>query len=617
MKMRLLILPVLLLVATLGNITGRRLPPLDWWQTDIIYQIYPRSFKDINGDGVGDLKGIISKLDYLHDLGVNVIWLSPIFKSPMVDFGYDISDFRDIEPIFGTITDFKNLLSEVKNLGMKLILDFVPNHTSDQHIWFQKSVAKVEPYTDYFIWKDGKVVNGVRQPPNNWLSCFGGPAWTWNEVRQQYYFHAFAKQQPDLNFRNPRVLTELINILKFWLDHGVDGFRFDSVPFLVEDDALLDEPLSGNPDFEPTDHDYLSHNYTMDQPGTYEVIYRIRKLFDSYKYVDGQTRIFITECYSNTVDNLMRYYGNSTVRGAHFPFNFLPITHLNRQSTAVDFQDIIMTWQNNLPANMWGNWVIGNHDQKRAATRFDPELIDGLHMISLLLPGTTITYNGDELGMEDSFTRWDQTVDPQALGVGPKRYTQFTRDGCRSPFQWDGTINAGFTSGLYAWLPVNPNYYRNNLALQKQNNRSHYYVYKSLAMLKKSATIQRGDLEVFTLSEWVLGFVRSFGDHPTYAVVINLGSELEWGDLESKRETLPPEMIVYAASKNSEVGPGEKVRTNKILLRPKQALVLTTLGMKLVLDFVPNHTSNEHPWFIKSVDKIHPYTDYYMYLEGR
>ncbi|XP_026677799.1 maltase 2 [Diaphorina citri] len=599
---------------------------------------------------------------------------------------------------------------------MKLILDFVPNHTSDQHIWFQKSVAKVEPYTDYFIWKDGKVVNGVRQPPNNWVSlCRSMSQWglshnilkfwldhgvdgfrfdsvpflveddalldeplsgnpDFEPTDHDYLSHNYTMDQPgtyeviyrirklfdsykyvdgqtryrllilpvlllvanlgnitgrrlppldwwqtdiiyqiyprsfkDINGdgvgdlkgkiqwdKESRVMFtpdffiplsyiqfHLQNILKFWLDHGVDGFRFDSVPFLVEDDALLDEPLSGNPDFEPTDHDYLSHNYTMDQPGTYEVIYRIRKLFDSYKYVDGQTRIFITECYSNTVDNLMRYYGNSTVRGAHFPFNFLPITHLNRQSTAVDFQDIIMTWQNNLPANMWGNWVIGNHDQKRAATRFDPELIDGLHMISLLLPGTTITYNGDELGMEDSFTRWDQTVDPQALGVGPKRYTQFTRDGCRSPFQWDGTINAGFTSGLYAWLPVNPNYYRNNLALQKQNNRSHYYVYKSLAMLKKSATIQRGDLEVFTLSEWVLGFVRSFGDHPTYAVVINLGSELEWGDLESKRETLPPEMIVYAASKNSEVGPGEKVRTNKILLRPKQALVLTTLGLNL------------------------------------
>lgn len=557
------------------------LVPLDWWQKDIIYQIYPRSFKDVNGDGVGDLKGIIRHLDYIQDLGANIIWLSPIYKSPMVDFGYDISDFRDIEPIFGTITDFKNLLSAMKNRGMKLIMDFVPNHSSDEHEWFQKSVANIQPYADYYIWKDAKMIDGVRHPPNNWLSCFGGSAWTWNEHRQQYYFHAFARQQPDLDFRNPKVRDEIISILKFWLEKGVDGFRFDSVPFLVEDAEFKDEPISSNSDdYEPYDHDYLSHIYTMDQPETYELVYEIRRLFDSYKLMDGHTRIFVTECYSDTVEKLMRYYGNSTTRGANFPFNFLPISHLNRQSSATDFKQVIMTWQNNLPSDQWGNWVIGNHDQKRAATRFDPCLIDGLHMMSLLLPGTTITYNGDELGMEDTFIRWDQSVDPQALNVGPKRYEKFTRDGCRSPFQWDNSINAGFTKGRYAWLPVNPNYYYKNLAEEKRDKRSHYQVYKALALLKKSATIQRGDLHVYTLSEWVLAFVRSFGDHPTYAVVMNLGSEQEWGDLLSKRSTLPPKMVVYACSKNSHVTPGAKVKTNKIELRPKQALVLTTLGVE-------------------------------------
>lgn len=573
--------PMLLLVAGLGTTEAKKLPPLDWWQTEIIYQIYPRSFKDINGDGVGDLKGIISKLDYLYDLGVKVIWLSPIFKSPMVDFGYDMSDFRDIEPIFGTITDFKNLLAELKKKGMKLILDFTPNHTSDQHIWFQRSVAGIPPYKDYYVWKDAKIVNGKRQPPNNWLSCFAGSAWTWNEQRQQYYFHAFAPQQPDLNFSNEQVIVEIENVLKFWLDHGVDGFRYDSAPFLVEDARFPDEPRSGNDDFEPMDHDYLSHNYTMDQPGTYDVIYRTRKLLDSYKSMDGHTRILFAECYSLSTDNLMRYYGNKSVPGAHFPFNFLPISNLNRQSNAEDFVNVINEWQNQLPKGMWGNWVIGNHDQKRAATRFDPELIDGLNMLTFILPGTTITYNGDEMGMEDSFIRWDQTVDPQALNVGPKRYTRFTRDGCRSPFQWDSSINAGFTSGLYAWLPVHPNYYRKNLALQKENPRSHFNVYKALAVLKKSATLQRGDLAVFTLSEWVLAIVRSYGDHPSYVVVINLGSEKEWADLESRRPTLPSEMIVFAASKNSPIGPGERVRTSKIELRPKQALVLTTLGLDI------------------------------------
>ncbi|KAL1449505.1 hypothetical protein WDU94_002007 [Cyamophila willieti] len=426
---------------------------LDWWQTSIFYQIYPRSFKDVNGDGIGDLKGIMHKMGYLKQLGVGAIWLSPIYKSPMVDFGYDISDYRDIEPVFGTITDFNNLLAEAKAKKIKLVLDFVPNHSSNEHIWFQRSVEKIQPYADYYIWKDAKVINGERHPPNNWLSCFGGSAWEWNDKRQQYYYHAFAVQQPDLNYRNPAVVEEMKNVLRYWIEKGVDGFRMDAVPFVFESTNLEDEPLAGDyKEHEPTDHDYLEHTLTVDQPETFDLIYQFRELLDGYKLLDGYTRVMMTECYS-PLDKMMRYFGNSTRRGAHFPFNFLPIERLSRQSNAKDFANTIMEWETKKPKDAWGNWVIGNHDQKRAASRFDAEFIDGLHMMTLLLPGTAITYNGDELGMEDSFIRWDQTVDPQAINVGPKRYQAFSRDFPRSPFQWDSSPNAGFTTNLYSWLP--------------------------------------------------------------------------------------------------------------------------------------------------------------------
>uniref|UniRef100_A0A8D9FIB2 alpha-glucosidase n=1 Tax=Cacopsylla melanoneura TaxID=428564 RepID=A0A8D9FIB2_9HEMI len=594
--------PSLFLIGCLAMATlslqevSSKLTPLDWWQTSIFYQIYPRSFKDVNGDGIGDLKGIIRKLNYLKDLGVGAIWLSPIYKSPMVDFGYDISDFRDIEPVFGTITDFNNLRAETTAKNIKLVLDFVPNHSSNEHIWFQKSVDKISPYTDYYVWRDAKIINGARHPPTNWLSDFGGSAWEWNEKRQQYYFHAFAIQQPDLNYRNPLVVEEMKNVLRYWIERGVDGFRMDAIPYLFESIDLRDEPLANDyQEHEPTDHTYLNHTLTLDQPETYDLVFQFRALLDSYKLLDGYTRVMMTECYS-PLEKLVQYYGNTTRRGANFAFNFLPIVRLSRQSNARDFANVIREWESAKPKEAWGNWVIGNHDNKRPASRFDAEFIDGLHMLNLLLPGTAITYNGDELGMEDSFIRWDQTVDPQAINVGPKRYQQFSRDFPRSPFQWDSSPNAGFTTNLYSWLPVNPNYWFKNLAVERKDKRSHLNVYKALAKLRQTATIQRGDLDVYDLSEWVLCFVRSYGDHPTYIVVMNIGSEIEYADILSIRPTMPEQLNVYTASANSGHPPGTTVNTDKILLKPKEALTLSTVELSLVHDHIKLNGNLDLDW---------------------
>lgn len=263
---------LLLLVIALASVAWAALPAeeekatapaLEWWQKSIFYQIYPRSFKDSDGDGIGDIRGVISKLEYLKDINVESTWLSPIFKSPMKDFGYDISDFYAIDPMFGTMKDIEELFRKAKELGLKIILDFVPNHTSDESEWFQLSVNRTEPYTDYYVWHDGKLVNGQRQPPNNWNSMFYGSAWQWNSVRQQYYLHQFLVSQPDLNYRNPKVVEEMKNVIRFWLKKGAAGFRVDAINHLFEAADFRDEPLSGKTS-DPLAYHYTSKHFTRD-----------------------------------------------------------------------------------------------------------------------------------------------------------------------------------------------------------------------------------------------------------------------------------------------------------------------------------------------------------------
>lgn len=571
--------------------------PLDWWQSGVIYQIYPRSFKDSDGDGVGDLNGITEKIDYLKDLGITAIWISPFFTSPMADFGYDISDYRNIEPLFGTMDDFDKLKTAVHSHGMKLILDFVPNHSSDEHAWFQSSVQKIPPYTDYYVWRDAVMVDGVRHPPNNWVSFFGGSAWTWNDDRQQYYLHQFHHKQPDLNYRNPLVVKEMKDVLRFWLDKGVDGFRMDAVHTMFEDTRLLDEPRSFKVGFVATDHEYYDHKYTLDQPETFDMIYQFREVLDSYSSSarpqanqDGDfdddevtslmtrhvgTRFMTTEAYS-PISDVMRYYGNATVDGAHFPFNFLFITDLNRQSDAYDFEKTIHSWYLNMPEGKWANWVIGNHDVHRVASRFGEELVDGIHMIQFLLPGTVFTYMGDELAMEDTFIRWDETVDPPGLNAGKDRYVQFSRDPERSPFLWDGSVSAGFSTSKDTWLPVHPGYAERNHERQAAEPKSHFKVYRRLVDLKKHDVVKYGELAVKVPADWVILVVRTYGEE-FFLTVVNLGSHFETLDLRKLEIPSASKLVVYVSSMNSVYEEGESVSFEEVHLRPKAALVLTNV----------------------------------------
>uniref|UniRef100_A0A2S2QF41 alpha-glucosidase n=1 Tax=Sipha flava TaxID=143950 RepID=A0A2S2QF41_9HEMI len=549
---------------------------LDWWQTSVIYQVYPRSFKDSNGDGVGDLKGIEEMAEHFSETGIGAIWLSPIFKSPMADFGYDISDFINIDSTYGTMDDFVSLLNKLKSLGVRTLLDFVPNHSSDEHEWFKKSVEKITPYTDYYVWRDGKFdSNGNRMPPNNWRNFFDGSAWEWSPVRGQYYLHQFTAKQPELNYESSALLEEMKNVLRFWLDMGVDGFRIDAMPYLVEDNLFRDEPLLDSVTVDDN-HTYfnLNHIYSRDQPATYKVVEEFRAVLDEYTDRDGNTRLMLVEAYAD-VNYTMMYYSQETPR-AHMPFNFNFITYLNKTSSAVDIKNVIHLWLDNMPRGQWANWVMGNHDNKRVASRFGQDMVDPINTLVMLLPGTAITYNGEEIGMADGTVRWDQTVDPWGKSGGMAKYEMTSRDPFRTPFQWNDLHNAGFSTAQYTWLPVNSNYWYLNLAFQKTCARSHYQTYKRLVQLRSLLTIARGDFSAHTISKWLLIFTRKLEGQDTFYIMINVGTEQETITMNEHFNDVPHYMVVRTSSINAWYAENDYVDTKKSLyMRPKSSIVLS------------------------------------------
>ncbi|XP_059475411.1 alpha-glucosidase-like [Neocloeon triangulifer] len=497
------------LLAGLVLVIGAAQAQLDWWQTGVIYQIYPRSYKDSNGDGIGDINGIISKLDYIASLGVAAVWLSPIYKSPMADFGYDISDFRDIDPLFGTLDEFKTLLAEAKSRNLGIIMDMVPNHSSDEHEWFVKSEQKIDPYTDYYTWQPAKGFNasGDPIPPNNWLSVFGGSAWAWSELRQEYYLHQFHRKQPDFNYNNPAIIQEIKDILTYWYDLGIYGFRWDAVTHMFEDPQLLDEPLSGS-NVDPNDYNYLRHVYTQNLPETPYTLSLFKEHTDQYSASagDGLHRVMMLEVW-NPIEEVMQYYRNVS----DFPFNFRFLTTMNSNSNGRDAENAIRGWVDNIPDNGWPNWVLGNHDISRVGTRL--QLTDGAILTTLLLPGTSINYYGEELGMVDTYIPPEEIVDPAGY-----------RDPPRTPMQWDDSQHAGFTSGPKPWLRVNDNYLTVNVAAEEAAQESVLKIFKRLVSLRKEPAIQFGTLHTSVVAyELVLAYARE-ALSPTdksYMVVFN------------------------------------------------------------------------------------------------
>lgn len=442
-----------------------------WWQDGVIYQIYPRSFMDNNADGVGDLAGISQKLDYLTWLGVDSVWLSPIYPSPMADFGYDIANYTDVEPLFGTLDDFDILLQETHKRGMKLILDFVPNHSSDEHPWFSASrSSREDAKRDWYIWRDPAADGG---PPTNWTSFFGGSAWQFDAATGQYYLHMFDVKQPDLNWRNPQVREAMYDVLRFWLERGVDGFRVDVIWMMIKDAQFRDNPE--RPGWKPGDPPYARQEgrYTENQPEVHDIIREMRVLVDSYA-----ERVFIGEIYL-PVPQLMEYYGDM-LDEVHLPFNFqfLELASWNAQ----DIRRGVDLYEHALPAGAWPNWVLGNHDRKRIASRIGREQARVAQMLLLTLRGTPTCYYGDELGMQDVMVSPDKMTDPQG-----KDNPDNSRDPVRSPMQWNSQPNAGFSPAtVETWLPVADDYQHYNVEAEQADAHSHLSLVRALLSLRRS-----------------------------------------------------------------------------------------------------------------------------------
>lgn len=478
-----------------------------WWQTGVIYQIYPRSFQDSNGDGIGDIPGIIQRLDYLKWLGLKAVWISPFYPSPMKDFGYDISDYTAIDSIFGTLEDFDQLVREIHQRNMKIILDLVPNHTSDQHPWFLESrSSRDNPKRDWYIWQDAGEDNA---PPNNWLAMFGGTAWEWDEATNQYYYHAFLKEQPDLNWRNPEVREAMYNVMRFWLDRGVDGFRVDVMWHMIKDKLLRDNPP--NDEYLPhmATYEQLLPVYSTDQPEVHEIVREMRSLLDSY-----EDRMMIGEIYL-PIHKLVSYYGNDN-DGTHLPFNFML---LSATWDASSIARSIDEYEGALPMYGWPNWVLSNHDQPRITSRVGIQQSRVAAILLLTLRGTPTIYYGDEIGMRDVPIPFAEVHDPQGLNMPDKN---LSRDPARTPMQWDNSKYAGFTSGK-PWLRIDKSSHRENVESQKTNEYSILRIYRRLIELRNSEpSLMYGNYIPVASDKQVIAYVRKYEGYPSFLVVLNL-----------------------------------------------------------------------------------------------
>ncbi len=421
-------------------------PSTLWWRNGVIYQVYPRSFQDLNADGVGDLRGILARLDHFVSLGVDAVWISPFYPSPMADFGYDVANYTDVDPLFGTLADFDALVAAMHERGLRLILDFVPNHTSNQHPWFLESrSSRTNPKRDWYLWRDPAPGGG---PPNNWMSHFGGAGWTYDECTGQYYYHSFLREQPDLNWRNPEVRAAMYAAMRFWLERGVDGFRMDVLWLLIKDDQFRDNPP--NPDYKGGSSLWsVLPMYTADQPETHAIVQQMRALLDEYDRAGADRRDLPADPGAGEILRPAAEGPAPHLLGAQMPFNFhLILTGWQAPLVA----ELIRQYEAALPPGAWPNWVLGNHDQSRLATRIGAAQARVAAVLLLTLRGTPTLYYGDELGMPDARIAPNEVQDPAEKnqpGIGQGR------DPERSPMLWENRENAGFTAaGVKTWLPL-------------------------------------------------------------------------------------------------------------------------------------------------------------------
>ena len=496
----------------------------DSWRGAVIYQVYPRSFADTNGDGVGDLPGITARLDHIASLGVDAVWLSPFYTSPMRDFGYDVADYCDVDPVFGTLADFDALIARAHALGLKVLIDLVFAHTSDRHAWFEESrQSRDNPKADWFVWADAKIDGS---PPSNWQSVFGGPAWTWDARRGQYYMHNFLPEQPQLNLHSPAVQDALLDVVRFWLARGVDGFRLDAINFALHDPALTDNPPlpPGGPRTRPFDFQDKVHNQS--QPGIVDFLKRLRALTNSHggrftvAEVPGDRADAEMQAYTEGQDRLSSAYG--------FTYLYAPALtpDLVKRTAAV--------WDGR-PGQGWPSWPFSNHDAPRAVSRWAEgrDRAAMARMMALLLVclrGAVFLYQGEELGLPQGEVPFDRLVDPEAIANWPKT---LGRDGARTPMPWTADApHAGFSTAE-PWLPIDPRHLPLAVDRQEADPTSQLAVTRRLVSFRKTQpALTHGSMRVLDAPEGLLVFERAFGDQRLLCV-FNLGHEtIDWSASE-------------------------------------------------------------------------------------
>mgnify|MGYP000901831391 CR=1 FL=1 len=533
-----------------------------WWQSGVIYQIYPRSFQDNNQDGIGDLRGIISRLDYLNDgtkqsLGIDAIWLSPIFPSPMVDFGYDISDYQDIDPLFGSKDDFCELLYEAHRRNIKILLDLVINHTSDQHPWFIESrSSKENPKRDWYIWHPGK----KGKAPNNWFSAFElKSAWWWDEKTQEYYLGTFTRHQPEVNWRNPDLKKAMFDVIRYWLDLGVDGYRMDVVNWYIKDEQFRSNPWH----IQCTPPDLQKHLYDRNRPETHDICREIRSLVNQY-----QDRMLVGEIYMEdlqAIEEVAQYYGKGDE--LHLAFNF---AFLHQKWDARLFHRQIQKWENSVPGGCWPNYTLSNHDQARHYTRYskgkesDSRARVAAAML-LTLRGTPFLYYGEEIGMENEKIDRHDLKDPLGIKAWP---FLAGRDGGRTPMQWNTSPNAGFSPSK-PWLPVAKNYIKKNVESQKNAADSLLSFYRSLIWLRKNTpALSTGNYESLLQNpQNCLAYKRFTQDQAIY-ILLNFCNQKQTISLD---KPLPGEQAQILLGTHHT--PGETITAQSLELLPYEVVI--------------------------------------------
>jgi alpha-glucosidase len=526
-----------------GPLGAKRQPSRSWWREGVFYQVYPRSFQDSNGDGIGDLAGTTARLDHLNDgtprsLGIDGVWLSPFYRSPMADFGYDVSDYRDVDPTFGSLADFDRLLSEAHRHGIRVIVDLVPGHTSDRHPWFEASrSSRSDPKRDFYVWADPRRDGG---PPNNWRAVFKrvGSAWTLDEKSGQYYLHHFLPEQPDLNWWNKEVRAAIDDVMRFWLDRGVDGFRVDVASGLIRDERLRDNPrfhFRGWP---------RRRNWDLDE--VHEIHRGWRKVLDSY---DGD-RMAVGEIGVRDLRRHVRYYGNDDELQLSFNFHFL-----EQPWSAERFREVVEEWERLLPEHAWPDYTLSNHDRSRAVSRYGVERAGVAAVMLLTLRGTPFIYYGEEIGMTD-------------VPIPPGRVVDVDgRDPERTPMQWDASPNAGFTTGQ-PWLPLAADHAKGNVEAQRDDPASLFSLYRRMIWLRKSSpALRRGSYRTVPAPRGVFAFTRE-ANGERVLVALNFTKDAQQVALGSGAGS-----VLLSTDHERD---GTDAELQSVALRPDEGLLLST-----------------------------------------